>query len=231
MWKALFYKWSANWKLLSAWNAIILTFIFMLKSRLFEFQDGQITLSLRTLVVVAIVLIGYLLMLIMISYIDYDTGRLRWMLLRRHQDSWLGADLLLVLIQFLVVYLMIRWSLYLGLRDSINSLHNQITDIQRTLLMEQAIESIQLLRMYINLNVISAGYLVCTTLFAGVYIHNTAISFVKTKQTVVDWIMRSTILVFLFIFVHPIVFMIGILILLGLQLVYASMLWTPYHME
>lgn len=228
--KALRFRMVSSWKILLVWN-LCGCMLLLISPLEFANQEGSIQLLSKSIVLFFFILMAYISMLLFVIYREYDSGKTRWLLLRKHQQEWLFADLIFVMVQLLIVYLIIYLRARSSLYAMLDQLYPKADPNYLQVLFDKAIQASWFSKHLLQLNMLNAGAI---TLLFGViaaWSHLVAVSFVMVRVSWIDWALRFSILLLLLAGTS---IPIGVLLLFALlivYIVYGSNHWKLTRME
>lgn len=229
MWKVIKYRLAISWM----WVLMLLgmtLLVFLISDSLFyTITEEGIKLSDKTWILLLSYLCMTIFLLTYILYQDYSSGKLRYMLLRKHRLSWMMGDVVWSVLILVILYIVIATMMNQGLKDVIQLAYPKAT---ASFLHSRYLEAVTMdpyLNQLLVMNVCHSGQLVLWLFAISFWIHTIAVNRIMMRQRALDIIICLMILPHIFSLFYwtniPISLMISITCFY-----YGNRCWEPVRM-
>lgn len=185
MWSMMKHRISADWKILLAWNSIVFCLLLFQQNTFmkFHYEDSFPQVNFKSIFLLGLIVLFYLMLYMGMQYVDYDGGKTRWLLLRKHKLTFFLGDVLVLFLQLVLFYLMAYFLIRAGISRSIDEQFPKATLVLKNMLFEKALESNAFTTRVLVMNLWNVGANLLVLLSVSMWVHCCAIVLQQAKKT------------------------------------------------
>ncbi|RGB65316.1 MULTISPECIES: hypothetical protein [unclassified Amedibacterium] len=241
MWKAIVHRIKTDWIMFLVWGVVIGVICVLQKTVLLEWtlkpymQDQpineieSIAFTTKSIIYLLFVMISNIVTFAYLLYRDYDSGKKRFMFLRKHQYAWFIADTIVVFLLLVCCYVFIHYILKLNLISTIEQYQTKVTPAQLEMFYQEAVSSNGYIAQILVMNLRHSGEMLLWLLATSMWCHVFAVSRLLHKQRIEDILVCITIVPLVLCYHH--FTMLGISALLCITYcIYMKNIWHPKRM-
>lgn len=239
--KAIKHRIKTDWVMFLVWGIVIGAVCLLEKTVFLELtlkpymhdhpisEIESIAFTTRSVIYLVFVIVANIVTFAYLLYRDYDSGKKRFMFLRKHQYTWFIADTIVIFFFMVCCYVFIHFILKLNLISTIEQYQAKVTPAQLEMFYQEAVSSNGYIAQILVMNLRQTGEMLLWLLAISMWCHVFAVSRLLHKQRLEDIIVCVTILPLVLCYHHFTMWIISALLCV-VYCMYIKNIWHPKRM-
>lgn len=241
MWKAIKHRIKTDWIMILVWGIVMIAVCMMQRTGLLELvlkpymreqpisEIESISFTIKSVMYLVFVIVTNIVTFAYLLYRDYDSGKKRFMFLRKDHMTWFIADTIVIFLLMVCCYVFIHFILKLNLISTIEQYQTKITPAQLEMFYKEAISSNGYMAQILIMDLRHSGEMLLWLLAISMWCHVFAVSRLLHRQRMEDILVCVSILPLILCFHHFTMLIISALLCV-VYCMYIKNIWQPKRM-